>query len=869
MSARSGLVVLRGPAGGGRTRVLEALDEQLSEDGHITLRVDVRQRTPWDVYGAWAILEAVRVRFEDLQGDVAFAGAIAALHRICTPSTYESSAGRSAVLAGLHGLLRRADGPARPVILVDDADTLPGAAHVLSGLAAADRLVVAVVTSGGAHEKSSQETVQQADRVVDIVGLIGDEIDTLLEGTARCALTTAAVEAVTAQLGALGANPGALVGALHDLVHRGALVDVFGRLHPATPDIQVRLPVVHPLVAAVLDLGPAAWEVLEVAATTSFDVGGLSALSAATGRSAAEYGAVIDELVRLGVLETAWDGLAVRSWAIVATLAAHAGDAARQELHATLVRAWHGSTARARSVAPAVLADHVVAAGRALDPDTTLVDDLLAEAVRVEHDRPGEAIARYRSAWWHAGSGPRGEEIAGHVLGLAARNGDHAELGRFVADIVRAASAPITGIRRAELAALAALAAMTVGIPVDPGTRRALAGADDDLCPLRLAEDWRAGRPIALGRLVAALAALPAVSAGDRRASADTTVEIGRDDAALRVRDAVSLLPRVMPPGYAAPWRGFAVDLHRVVRHHADGGWEDALTAARSLVAGWIATGAGDVIGLRMAVLLAADIQFWQGRDRQARRWLEAASQMRGDPGSTSVSPLCVAYTELLAGELAAGGDDIEAVLESGWRLLQELGTDARSILGQSVLLRQILRVVEHDRSSWRQRLLDGPPASAPSCGSLVRALLTGDVDGASRAIDVLEDEGRLLDAGIACVAIGRQAAAPEGWLLRARSIATEIGAEELARLARAAMVARDVRPPRGPSRAGLTATERRIIALVRDGQTNRQIARSMNLSEKTVENGLTRLFAKLGCRTRYKLATLPLEELDDPPTGG
>lgn len=49
----------------------------------------------------------------------------------------------------------------------------------------------------------------------------------------------------------------------------------------------------------------------------------------------------------------------------------------------------------------------------------------------------------------------------------------------------------------------------------------------------------------------------------------------------------------------------------------------------------------------------------------------------------------------------------------------------------------------------------------------------------------------------------------------------------------------------------GLTAREREIMALVADGLSNREIARSCFLAEKTVKNHLNRVFAKLGVRTR------------------
>ena len=47
------------------------------------------------------------------------------------------------------------------------------------------------------------------------------------------------------------------------------------------------------------------------------------------------------------------------------------------------------------------------------------------------------------------------------------------------------------------------------------------------------------------------------------------------------------------------------------------------------------------------------------------------------------------------------------------------------------------------------------------------------------------------------------------------------------------------------------------IARLVRDGRTNRQIARVLGLSTKTVEAHLSRIFAKLSIPSRTVLAVL------------
>jgi two-component system response regulator DevR len=55
---------------------------------------------------------------------------------------------------------------------------------------------------------------------------------------------------------------------------------------------------------------------------------------------------------------------------------------------------------------------------------------------------------------------------------------------------------------------------------------------------------------------------------------------------------------------------------------------------------------------------------------------------------------------------------------------------------------------------------------------------------------------------------------------------------------------------------ASLTPQERRILELITEGRTNRQIAETMILAEKTVKNYISNLLAKLGVERRTQAAT-------------
>jgi DNA-binding NarL/FixJ family response regulator len=58
------------------------------------------------------------------------------------------------------------------------------------------------------------------------------------------------------------------------------------------------------------------------------------------------------------------------------------------------------------------------------------------------------------------------------------------------------------------------------------------------------------------------------------------------------------------------------------------------------------------------------------------------------------------------------------------------------------------------------------------------------------------------------------------------------------------------------PRMASLTVQERKILDLVADGQTNRQIAATLFLAEKTVKNYVSNLLAKLGMERRTQAAS-------------
>jgi DNA-binding NarL/FixJ family response regulator len=67
---------------------------------------------------------------------------------------------------------------------------------------------------------------------------------------------------------------------------------------------------------------------------------------------------------------------------------------------------------------------------------------------------------------------------------------------------------------------------------------------------------------------------------------------------------------------------------------------------------------------------------------------------------------------------------------------------------------------------------------------------------------------------------------------------------------------------------AGLTEQERRILALIGEGLTNRQIGDRLFLAEKTVKNYVSALFAKLGMQRRAQAAAYAARVFDQQHPG-
>jgi DNA-binding CsgD family transcriptional regulator len=169
--------------------------------------------------------------------------------------------------------------------------------------------------------------------------------------------------------------------------------------------------------------------------------------------------------------------------------------------------------------------------------------------------------------------------------------------------------------------------------------------------------------------------------------------------------------------------------------------------------------------------------------------------------------------------------------------------------------------------ATWQERAAVLDRAWALAILARCRALLLaarGDLDGAFASFELaLAEHGRCTDPfhhGRTLLALGRtqrrakRRAAARTTLEQALAVFERLGAPLWSEQARTELARIG---GRSPSRGDLTEAESLIARLVAEGRTNREVAATLFLTEHSVETALTRVYRKLGVRSRAELARL------------
>lgn len=258
------------------------------------------------------------------------------------------------------------------------------------------------------------------------------------------------------------------------------------------------------------------------------------------------------------------------------------------------------------------------------------------------------------------------------------------------------------------------------------------------------------------------------------------------------------------------------------------------------------------------------------GRAEQARQAAEQGQRLAEETGSgfgRMVAASAIGFLELSRGNptaahehLAPLAEQLEAagVVEPGAvRFTADLIEALVSLrqLGDAELL--LGRLEKRARKLHR--------ASALAAAGRCRGLLHAARDELPQAIVVFEqalaehertqtpfERARtLLELG-ATQRRAKQKRAARTSLDQALAIFEEVGAALWVERTRAELARIGGRRPAGDE---LTTTERRLAELVSEGRSNKEVAAALSLTPRTVETKLSRIYAKLGVRSRTELA--------------
>ncbi|MET7951112.1 LuxR family transcriptional regulator [Micromonospora sp. NPDC005324] len=831
--------LVRGVAGSGRTALLRAAADAWRDEDAVVLSLPPADPGESTEGGFEALLHTVRRHYE-LLDEPTLAAPVAALGALCA-SPAGRLPGRTATLAREAATLFHQIGRhGRAVLIADDAGSAPGRALALDAATRPGVLVVAV-TEPGAPAAGRLDAV--AEVVVELPPLPAPAVRELLDRRHGTPVDDALVTALGEALGPLAGHPATVVATVEALRQDDRLTVAGGHLCLRDPYESIPLPPGHPLTARLHGYGTDAVRLATMASVARFGLADLPLFATATLGDPDGYGAILDELVCAGVLlADRLGGIGPQSPALAARLIRDAGPQAVARLHRACAAALLRRTGAGEAGDRLRLADHVTSAGAAVPPDRRTAVTLLSTAVRAAEREPDRAAHWLSAALRHSGGGDTAGDIQARLLRLLVRTGQFARLATEV-DRIAARGVPVAD--RADLAAAALLAALHTGDPLPRRVHTVLAGPD---AMVAFGDAWPARAPAASAEATASLLAAHEV-ATIRRAltggpSADPLLRAGG------LGDVVEVLRLVLGSArYGTPVDGAAAAYHRLHQHRCSGDLAGVLSAAREANL----TGAPEHVVPRLARLWAAEALALRGQTEAASEWV------RSVPDEPPYAALRWFVTNGPGGE-PRDATDAAGRIAAGWSAYE-----AQRAYGSPIGVEQLLvRIADlHarfgvDAAGDRLRALygsDGPPIPTEA-RCLIQALTEGDPTAATQSIGHVRVRGHRLDLWHATLALGRDVDDTGTWLLEAYALARALSAPAARSAVSVALRRRGMAPPRARgSRPAFSAVELQIVELLRGGRTNRQIAARLRLSEKTIENHLTRLFARTGLRSRVELA--------------
>lgn len=265
----------------------------------------------------------------------------------------------------------------------------------------------------------------------------------------------------------------------------------------------------------------------------------------------------------------------------------------------------------------------------------------------------------------------------------------------------------------------------------------------------------------------------------------------------------------------------------------------------------------------RLHLVANAMLSYGKGRLDEAREFARRAvaiSTAIGDEAYRRRSLAILGATELVAGRAHEANRHFEEIRSGGnhqaYRgVVRSEGDEIEALLaaGQAVEAEAVVARLETFDDPWQRAI------GARSRGLIAAA--SGKTSDASeqfeRALGSHGDLGMPLEHGRTLLAFGsllrrsKQKRAARERLMEAAEAFQKLGSTVWADRAMAELS----RVAPSPAADTLTPTEERIAALVATGMPNKEVAAELFLSVKTVEANLSRIYGKLGVRSRGELA--------------
>ncbi|GAB2649126.1 hypothetical protein GCM10027271_03420 [Saccharopolyspora gloriosae] len=903
------LLMLRGKPGEGKTALLDGLTHGWQRQGLHVLTADAADHNGLGALDA--LLNGVRAHLERGR-DPQLLDAVAAAakrRRDLELSPQQALLPLVHELARTIGLIAARE---RTVVIIEDVDRCgPLLAAALLPLVQRIRAVgAAVITSARAQDFPTAVPAQLsnlAETVVTLSPLSESSIAALAarwsSAAGRATLDQTVVTALRTGLGPLYGNPGTLLSTVDDLHARGRLVLIDEHFCLTPVHEPIALPAEHELVHAVRSDGDGTERVASViAAIDPVGVDDLPMLTAAAAVGLDESGQVLDRLVETGVLAVdERERLRFTVPALAVTLRRRAGAKRLRALQTALARRMLAQLERDVPVDRTKLADHIVQAGPGLDGQLA-AGVLIEEADRAAAHAPARAARWYQAALRHLpAEDQRWPRLLRALLRLRMSLGQYRELTEDVSLVAPAVlAAPSCGDQdKRESTTLL----VTVGMcwlsallhderAAEPDRSARLfeslgTGSRFDAEIRRFCSAMFGGRvgeaaallntmfgvppepgeqhPVDLGEVLVLLNALTgsdtefqhAWSVWQRRCPEGTAVDPQELREAGAMTDYATALELILGDRYGKPSRGSVLCYQKVLRAYNAGEWDTALSLTRHCETDHPPGRGAPARHLSRAI--AAEICSERGDHRRAAEWLDRIPRLMAGGHIVAWVRCGVRYR--------AG--DVTTALDEGWQdylRYRDQGAPAglERLLGRLVAF--ALREGDEPRA---KALLDELAELDERLGTatsretllLMRGVVTRDAELGEQAVRLARVRGAQPQIALGCLLVGTVSPDPQPWLHESYVLAKRFRSTRGRGLAQEVMRERGVTLPRARTRqAPFSTTEIRIIDLVSDGFTNRQIAMTVQVSEKTVESHLTRLFARTGCRSRVELAAASLE---------